>query len=266
MVNLNILDGVIRFIEENLQKNLTVQQMADEAGYSLYHFCRIFSKGTYHTPYDYLLRRRLTKAAKEVISTDRKILEIALAYQFESHEGFTRAFQRMYKLSPMQARKNGGLNLFDDLPELTLAHLLCLQEQAGFIPQILFLPALELKGVMTRMSSFSAVQVEQTLPGVEGRIPYRLVLFFENQPAFMVCASQEGIGLEEHRMEKNIPPGKYALFSYQGGVERLHLALDWVLHCWLFYSSFQLANNWVILEEREDDLCIRVPLCAPDRH
>ena len=57
MANLPILSEVINFIEENLQNNLTVQMMADQAGYSLYHFCRVFSKGTYHTPYDYLLRR-----------------------------------------------------------------------------------------------------------------------------------------------------------------------------------------------------------------
>ena len=117
---------------------------------------------------------------------------------------------------------------------------------------------------MTRMSSFSAAQVEQALPGVEGGIPYRLLLFFQNQPAFLVCASQEGIGLQEHRMEKEIPPGKYALFSYRGGMEGLHLALDWVLHCWLFYSSFQLAYNWIMLEEREEGLRIRVPLCVPE--
>ena len=264
MANLPILSEVINFIEENLQNNLTVQMMADRAGYSLYHFCRVFSKGTYHTPYDYLLRRRLTRAAGEVLSADKKILDIALEYQFESHEGFTRAFQRMFKLSPLQARKNGRVDSFDELPRLTISHLEYLQEQAGFIPEILFMPVLLLKGVMTRITSFARTEMEPVLPGVMAETRFRVVLLDQNKPAFLICADPEGSGLEEHQMDKTIPPGRYALFTHKGGLDSLNLAMDWILHCWLFYSSFELGKNWLILENRGDSLKIRVPLRSPE--
>jgi len=65
-------DAILRaidLVEERLHQSVTVAAMAEAAGYSLYHFCRVFSKYTRHTPYDYLMRRRMTLAATEVVMT-----------------------------------------------------------------------------------------------------------------------------------------------------------------------------------------------------
>ena len=61
----------IEFIESHLQEDITVAQIADAAGYSLFHFMRKFNQMVHHTPYDYLIRRRLTEAAKALIHSDQ---------------------------------------------------------------------------------------------------------------------------------------------------------------------------------------------------
>ena len=97
----------IQFIESSLENNLSVADIADEVSYSLFHFCRVFNKVAQHTPYDYLMRRRLSESAKALVESDRKIIDIAFQYQFNSHEGFSRAFssRRCLPCSPTSGEK-----------------------------------------------------------------------------------------------------------------------------------------------------------------
>jgi len=55
-----------------------------------------------NTPYNYLVRRRLSQAALEMLDRDCTILELALAYQFNHPETFSRAFKRMFEMAPSQ--------------------------------------------------------------------------------------------------------------------------------------------------------------------
>ncbi len=54
---------------------------------------------------DYVRKRRLTKAAQELVQSNEKIVDVALKYQFSSQEAFSRAFKRMFKVSPREFRK-----------------------------------------------------------------------------------------------------------------------------------------------------------------
>jgi AraC-like DNA-binding protein len=94
-------------VEAGLREELDVAAMAEAACYSLFHFVRVFTELTGHGPYDYLMRRRVAEAAKEVAAGGRSILDIALEYRFESPEGFSRAFKRCFGLSPSEARREG---------------------------------------------------------------------------------------------------------------------------------------------------------------
>ena len=93
------------FIEGHLCIPITVGDIADAAGYSLFHFIRTFNKIVKHTPYDYLMRRRLSLAAMLLFETNERVLDIGLTCQFESHEGFTRAFGRVFGMPPIVWRE-----------------------------------------------------------------------------------------------------------------------------------------------------------------
>jgi len=118
--------AALTFIEDHLHEDITVGDIASAAGYSLYHFIRTFNQVVQHSPYDFLMRRRLSEAAQELIDTDRRILDIAVDYSFGSHETFSRAFKRMFDLSPSQWRDGFPDHAHVLLPRLTeeyLAHI-----------------------------------------------------------------------------------------------------------------------------------------------
>lgn len=137
----------IDLFEERLCQPVTIAEGAQAAGYSLYHFCRLFAQVIRHTPYDYLIRRRLTRAADDLLHTRCRVLDIALDYQFNSSEAFGRAFRRMFGLLPGSLRKIGALDTRRALPRLEAEYLdtlACLPLR----PNRVNLPALELAGWM----------------------------------------------------------------------------------------------------------------------
>ncbi len=93
------------YMEQNIYKSITLKELADVAGYSPWHMARIFKDLTGKTPFDYLRGLRLTKAALYLRDNDAKILDVALDFVFDSHEGFTRAFSKEFGVSPYQYSK-----------------------------------------------------------------------------------------------------------------------------------------------------------------
>jgi AraC family transcriptional regulator len=95
----------ILHIEANLEEEISLPEVAEQAGYSVFHFGRIFQGVTGETVMDYVRKRRLTEAAKALVQTNRRILDIALDWQYDSHEAFTRAFKRAYGMTPGAFRR-----------------------------------------------------------------------------------------------------------------------------------------------------------------
>lgn len=102
-----MLDAVkkaVNFIENNLQGRVTVSEIAEETGYSQFYFSRIFSSITHVTIYDYVMKRKVSEAYQELMKSERRVLNIALKYGFNSHETFLRAFKRQFDITPMEMR------------------------------------------------------------------------------------------------------------------------------------------------------------------
>ncbi|HKM42754.1 MAG TPA: AraC family transcriptional regulator [Limnochordia bacterium] len=88
------------YIAEHLQEPITAQDLAQVAGYSQYHAARVFKGETGLSPFEYLRRERLTASAHALRSGRHKVLDVALDFVFDSHEGFTRAFTNGFGISP----------------------------------------------------------------------------------------------------------------------------------------------------------------------
>jgi AraC family transcriptional regulator len=97
--------AAIKFVEEYLVEPITVADIAAAAGYSLYHFIRTFNQIVQLTPYDYLIRRRLSQAALALLEREQRVVDIALDFQFNNHETFSRAFRRIYGMPPTSWRE-----------------------------------------------------------------------------------------------------------------------------------------------------------------
>lgn len=109
MNKFEILSLALEYIEDDLC-DADAEKCAEVCGYSLSNLQKMFSCVFHIGISEYIARRRLTKAAHELLETDESVLEIALKYGYNSHEVFTRAFSRLWGVTPSQFRKKSGFS------------------------------------------------------------------------------------------------------------------------------------------------------------
>ena len=97
------------YIEGHLDEPITLHALAKSAGYSPWHCARIFKELTGKTPFEYIRMYRLSKAAMELRDNDIKVVDVAMDFLFDSHEGFTRAFRRQFGMSPNEYKKMAAM-------------------------------------------------------------------------------------------------------------------------------------------------------------
>ena len=102
--NTDVIMEIIDYIEENLTENLNLDKIAYIANYSKYHLHRMFTNVVGCTIHQYIQRRRLTEAARQLIFTDKYIIDIAITVGYSTHQSFTLAFRNLYKESPQVYR------------------------------------------------------------------------------------------------------------------------------------------------------------------
>lgn len=100
------ISRVQRFIEENLLNKITLFQLAAVANYSIPQLERMFKKAVGLSPFSYIRKLRLTAAARILRDNEIKVIDTALDFLFDSHEGFTRAFSKEFRVSPFSYKKN----------------------------------------------------------------------------------------------------------------------------------------------------------------
>lgn len=116
MNKFEILSQALDYIEERIGQGVTAEECAAKCCYSLSSMQKLF-KCVFHIGIgDYISRRRITLAARELIETDETVLDIALKYGYNSHEVFTRAFVRLWGITPAKFRKSSRFS--DIYPKL----------------------------------------------------------------------------------------------------------------------------------------------------
>ncbi len=105
MENKNLIDKAIGFIQKNPKDNLSLQSIADNAGFSLTYFDSIFRQHTGYSPVEYSRIYKLTRSALELRRTPKTVLDIALDFGYASPESFTRAFKNFYSMTPSEYRE-----------------------------------------------------------------------------------------------------------------------------------------------------------------
>src|SRR5512140_1016069 len=90
---------------------LGAARVAARIGYSVQHFSRLFHSLTGESPGDYILRRRLTEAARRILVEPIPIAQIAREGGWTDYETFSRAFKRQFGVSPSCAKDNPGLSV-----------------------------------------------------------------------------------------------------------------------------------------------------------
>jgi AraC family transcriptional regulator len=147
MDNKNTILRSVHYIEENLKEELSVLDIANSIHYSLYHFIRLFQSITGYSPKAYLQQRRLCEALKELRTTNKKIIEIAFDYQFNSHEAFTRAFKKQFGVNPRQIKNGYSHSNLPFVNRITEDYLHQSRKVGNELPEVVELPQKFLTGI-----------------------------------------------------------------------------------------------------------------------
>ena len=102
-----VVKKVIDYIEKNLEKEINLDNISKNIGYSKFYLNRIFTEYTGITMYKYLHNRRLTVAAEKLVKTDKPIIQIAYEAGYDTQQSFSFAFKQIYLYPPKIYRDMG---------------------------------------------------------------------------------------------------------------------------------------------------------------
>jgi transcriptional regulator GlxA family with amidase domain len=102
------MQQVLSYIDGHLGERLSVSDLADVAGLSRAHFSRIFTVSEGMPPAEFVLQRRLRRAAKLLTSAANiPIKEVSVLCGFEDPNYFSKVFRRLYGTNPSEFRTTG---------------------------------------------------------------------------------------------------------------------------------------------------------------
>ena len=271
MNHLEKIKRAIDYIECHLNVDLLIDDIAQEAHFSRWHFQMIFNSTVGDTVKEYIRKRRLSEALMSLADDQNKIIDVALAAGFESQESFTRAFKNYFGLNPAECRKKGidqiqymkkkkitmdyldhlykGVNMepiFKNVETFTVAgfgnrFISVLSEEKNnhiVIPKLWnqFIPQ---QNLLTKRKSTSNFGVCFCLPKDERKHPEE-------------CYYIAGAEIDDNEtlptgMEKvTISSGKYAVFTHKGpldeAVSNIGHTMNYIYGSWLPKSGCELRD------------------------
>ena len=99
MENRALIQKSLDYIEDNLQAEITAAELAEQAGFSLFHYYRLFQQATGFPVMQYILRRRLLHGVYAIRQGSTKV-DAAFRYGFDTYAGFYKAFCREFGATP----------------------------------------------------------------------------------------------------------------------------------------------------------------------
>jgi AraC family transcriptional regulator len=95
---------VKEFIQEHIEEEITLNELAKNVGLSASHFCSLFHKTSGKTPHQFILHCRIQHAKSLLARQSNSILDVALASGFRTHQHFSRIFRRHVGIPPSAYR------------------------------------------------------------------------------------------------------------------------------------------------------------------
>lgn len=274
--NTLVIGFLIDYIEEHITEEISLDILAYASGYSQYHMHRMFTGLVGITLHQYIKRRQLTEAAKSLIFTDKRIIEIALDAGYESQQAFTLAFKDMYKQAPQRFRHNRQFRPIQLKFEVS-ENLTILKGDRIMDIEVIEKGEINLVGYKanTKKGFFVIPRLWHKLHKEKNSIKNRMDLdyvvgindysddsiFKENHPAFEYHAAVEVSkpeGIASDMSVLTLPAGKYVVFIYNGKAkDSMQPVMDYIYKEWFPQSNCQLNNkarvDFIRYGEKTDD-------------
>lgn len=253
-----IINQAINYVHDNIEQNLTVEDIANHCCFSKYYFNRVFRSIVKESIYSFIKRLKLENAAFRLRTNRSKaITEIALEAGY-SPSNFATAFREYFGMSASVFRRNNSVPVKDSYRSIA-EHISNLMKQEDFYGQIdsritiKKLPEmlLEYERFIGNYSDLDKawdrfcdkVSIRHPMDG--GRkfmgISYDDPLIAdENKCMYDMCVEVDVIkSISVHKIEG----GLYACYDYYDSIENLGKAFNEIFALWLPYSSHCIDNR-----------------------
>jgi AraC family transcriptional regulator len=251
------IQNAIDYIEENLLEELQLIHIAKQANFSPYHFHRIFSATVGETIKTYIRKRRLTEAAYELRRDESRIIDIAIKYQYESQESFTRAFKKMFNVPPGDYR---NLSTFpahfekSKLSEEAIMHRAYgIEVKANIVSMETFwVVGLEYVGPVT----FQGDLWDQFIPrmkeiknatgkGVSYGVCYATPdMCQEGEVSYMASLPvTKAEDVPDGMVARKVDGGNFAVITHKGAISKISDTIDFVYNSWLPKSGYEVDDR-----------------------
>ena len=249
-----IIEDALKFIEENITEDLTVGRIAQEVNTSAFYFQKGFSMLCGYTVGEYIRMRRLSLAGEELVSSDIKVIDLAVKYGYDSADSFTKAFSRFHGSTPTEVRLGGA-----SIKAFAPLHIkLTLDGGKTMEYKIVKKPAFKVMGVSkivgygngysdipkfwdevfsktdNKLMGMYGVCLDDEVPGDEFR--------------YMIADDlNEGLAKAQGYEVKEIPAHTWAIFPCKGAMpQALQSVNTQVFNEWLPASNYEIASGFNI--------------------
>lgn len=259
MIYYDVLERAITYIEENLSNGVSVDDVAVNTGYSRYHLTRLFLAVLGESLGNYIIKRRMSIAANELLNTNKRVIDIAFKIGFQSSEAFSRSFKVIYGVSPMHYRKNRQALFIGSKKMMEPELILHINKNITKTPRIVFMNELNIVGLrgestlknnslptlwdrfkrlqddipnsMAGDRLFSICDTELSVYDEDGDIVFRHIVGTE--------VSSYG-NIPEMFVMKTLKAGRYAVFTHTGYLNNLEKTYDYIWGTWYLATKEKL--------------------------
>lgn len=247
----------VDYIERHIEEDLSLAKIASMAALSDYHFHRLF-RARFGVPViDYVRRRRISRAASALLRSRTPILQIALDAGFESQAAFSRAFRRVYHVSPAHFRSRGR-----DVPWLSAAPisdavLAMLPGLGEKQPRLEVIEPFAVVGLAARFDGPTRAHIPQLwadLVGIVGQARFNArdgIGISENDEAVLsgelgymaAIPLLPGTRAPAGLTSRALAGGSYLVFTLAGDLQNISAAYDYIFGNWMPGSRHRLAPS-----------------------
>ncbi len=282
--HLDRINKVVRHIEAAIDKNMPLEELAELACFSPFHFQRIFKEVLGETPKQFIKRLRLEEAARIIsFHPEQNILDVAFHVGFQSLEAFSRAFKDYYTVSPDNYKKRSEIerihisqlpyrkNTVYEEPEIKISFPAQASSYDDLEIEIVTRQAQKCVYVQTTLQSpqffkesFRRIQLwaQARELSTSGTLSFGLIKDYPiftslDRCRFLACVSVNApvkpsglVGYLE------LPSSKYASFEVEGGLSEIVAAATFLIHSWVPGSGYRLKLEPIV----------QIPLHDPALH
>ena len=246
----------IDHIEAHLDEPFALMDVSGAACISHWHFQRIFRAVTGETLMAYVRARRLATAEQSLLTTDARIIDIALRAGFSTQESFTRAFKQAFGLAPGEYRSLGKSRRFVHKLQLDGDYLRHLQHHVTLEPVLAERSAERVVGLSSHFYGVDSDKdnMAARIPPLWGAFLPRLGDFSDPAPticygvisaqpgdealSYLACAASAGPAPLDMEV-LTVPGGTYATFEHRGPIVGLDRTVNYIYAAWLPNSGWR---------------------------